>query len=435
MKRQKMTHIEVARVIHGDGSCTDRPVILSWQEDRIEGIRLPDEWRANFGDNEELLCFDDLTALPGLIDSHVHLRGLPITTLYPEFKGTRFETKVEKTALDMTIPEGLHLLAGVRNARTALSAGITTVRDCGAMGDMPFLLKQGIGIGLVDGPRTLISGPIITMTGGHGYYSGGEADGPHETRKLTRHLMKKGVDFIKIAGTGGLASATTNPGHRGFSVAEMQAIVEEAHRGGLKVTAHVLASSGVAPVLEAGLDMIEHCWFLEPDGSTNYDPDLVDRMVDAHVVCCPTPATEYRLAEMIRKKMDEGTATREEVELAAWSEAVVDKNIQNVMRMVEQGVTIIHGTDAGVSYIPFDDYALGLELLVNEGGMNPRDAIVSATGEAAKAHGIEAGLLKPGRLADICLVAGNPHDDISALREVRRVYRDGVLAFATSSSE
>ena len=150
----------------------------------------------------------------------------------------------------------------------------------------------------------LIAGPIITMTGGHGYYSGGEADGPDETRKLPRQLIKKGVDFIKVAATGGLASATTNPGQRGYSAEEMRAIVEEAHRCGLKVSTHILAREGTLTSLEAGIDIFEHCWFLETDRSTNYDEELVQRMAEQGVVCCPTHATEYRLAEMIRFKMD-----------------------------------------------------------------------------------------------------------------------------------
>jgi imidazolonepropionase-like amidohydrolase len=424
--------VKVKEVIDGTGKEAFGPAVITVGHGKIESVQLASAWEKDRSDgivDPSIPCIDcsNWTALPGFFDCHVHMRGIPVHDVFPELKGGTFDTMVQTHPFARTIPEGILLLAAVRNGSRALSAGITTIRDCGSRGDVMYSYRQGVKLGIVQGPRVLMSGPMVSVTGGHGASGEGEADGPDETRKITRQLIKKGVDFIKVAATGGLASKT-NPGQLGFSVPELQAITDEAHRCGLMVAAHILGRTGIITSLEGNIDSFEHVWFLEPDRTVNFQPDLVHRMVDKGVVCCPTPATEYRLVEIIQRKVDAGKATDSEVQTMKWSDEQVKRNVEIVMFMHEAGLKLINGTDAGVPYIPFDDYALPLELLV-EAGLPPMEAIKQATSNPAEVLGVNAGTLVPGKIADICLLEGNPLEGFSAMRKVRRVIKEGELVY------
>ena len=423
------TRVMVGTVIPGTGADPWGPAILTFEGGLLTAVEAaPPDPELPDG----VLDRRSLTAIPGLIDCHTHFISIPIYEAYPELRGTAFETAVQKSRLAPGIPDGLLMAAGVRNALQALRAGVTTARDCGGPGDLPFVLKDAIATGLIPGPRLLVSGPIITRTGGHGHAMGGEADGAVGCRALTRRVMRQGADFIKIALTGGLATAGTNPGHVAFWPEELQAIVDEAHREGRHVAAHILGRDGIQPALEAGVDSLEHVWFMRPDGTTAFDERLLEAMAERGAVCCPTPATEVRLAQRIRRRIEAGVASPEEVRVGAWSEQRVEDNLQIVLRMHEAGIRLLNGTDAGVPYIPFDDYALPLELLV-AAGMSPRDAIATATREPAAFLGINAGTLEPGKLADVVLIEGDPYRDVSCLRNVREVWKEGRCVYAHGS--
>jgi len=256
-----------------------------------------------------------------------------------------------------------------------------------------------------------------------------------EVRKATRLLVKKGVDFIKIAATGGLATPTTNPGRASYTTRELQEIVREAHNLGVHVAAHILATEGTRRCLEAGVDTFEHNWFIEPDGQTRFDEDLVKRMADDGVVCSPTPGTSALRLRRIEARIAAGTASDREVVTAKWCRKRLKTNAELVGRMWELGVRIINGSDgSGGRTIAIDEYPASLELLV-EGGMSPLDAIIASTSQPADVLGINAGILEPGRLADICLIDGNPLGDISDTWNIRRVYRSGLLVYDRSTEE
>ncbi len=421
------TNLRVGALIDGTGAQRKGPSVIGFTGDRLETVIPAAEW-GEPAPGDRVIDATHLTAVPGLIDCHVHFQGIPVTRIYPELADSVFETMVEHSDVELGMSDGIRLMAGVANARCALGAGITTARDCGGWGEVPFWLRHGVGLGIVPGPRILISGPIVTVTGGHGYFGGGEVDGADEARKMTRSLIKRNVDFIKVAATGGLATAATNPGHRGLSREELSAIVEEAHRTGRKVAAHILGVDGMEPALDAGVDVFEHVWFMKPDRSMDYREELLLRMRDAGVQCSPTPATEYRLVELIDERAERGIATEAEIAVGKWSAERVQRNLEIVLRMKELGILIGHGTDAGVSYIPFDDYALGLELLV-AAGMSPMDALLAATRDAAQIVDVDAGTLEPGKLADIALVRGNPDEDISRLRAVEMTIAGGQVLY------
>jgi len=428
----RVTWFKANKVIDGAPDGVHGPSVIAVRDGTIEGVWPVAQWDGAAARCAEtpsrMIDCSRLTALPGLVDAHVHITSVSFEDVFPRLPGADIESFGKTGYLDH-ISDEMVLLAAVRNAAELLRAGVTTVRDCGARGETPFALREGIARGWIKGPRLLISGPPITQTGGHGYFFGGEADGPEGTRKLARTLIKKGVDFLKVMATGGLATPTTNPGRASYSAPELRAVVEEAHKADLKVAAHILATEGIMTALEAGIDTFEHVWFIEPDRSSRFNPDLVKRMVDQDVVCSPTiAAAEVGRLTALKEKVRRGVATAAEAELAAWIERQLRHNLEHLIQMHEMGLRIINGTDAMGGYIPFDDYAVTLEMMV-KGGLSALDAILMSTREPAKVLGVNAGVLQPGYLADIIFVDGDPLNDISSIRRVRKVFREGELLY------
>ena len=427
-----ITYLKANKVIDGTPGGIHGPSVIGVRNGVIDGVWPVAQWDTTIGQNEEartrVLDCSRWTAMPGLVDSHVHVTSVSFEDVFPDMPGADIASFGKSGYMDH-ITDEMVLLAAVRNAAQLLKAVVTTARDCGARGETSFALREGIARGWINGPRLLISGPPITQTGGHGYFFGGEADGPEGTRKLARTLIKKGADFLKVMATGGLATPTTNPGRASYSVPELRAVVEEAHKADLKVAAHILATEGIMTALEAGIDTFEHVWFIEPDKSSRFDPDLAKRMVDQGVVCSPTiAAAEVGRLAALKQKMREGDASAEERDLATWIERQLRQNVEHLIRMHEMGLRIINGTDAMGGYIPFDDYAITLEMMV-KGGLSALDAILMSTREPAEALGVNAGALQPGYLADIIFVDGDPLNDISSIRRVRSVFKEGGLVY------
>src|SRR5262249_34557769 len=166
------------------------------------------------------------------------------------------------------------LLQAARNARTLLHSGVTTLRENGAKGRVAFSLREGIRRRLAPGPRMVICGRPITITGGHIWYFGFAAHGADAVRAEVRKLLKEGADYIKIVATGG-STRTSDPNRASYTVAELAAMTDEAHRHGTLTAAHCTAAAGVQNCLDAGVGMIIHCVFSEADRSYRYRPALV----------------------------------------------------------------------------------------------------------------------------------------------------------------
>jgi len=192
------------------------------------------------------------TVLPGLIDAHTHITFDP--------------GQVGYSGLGVSIPR--EALVGAKNARITLEAGFTTVRNVGARGFSDVALRDAINAGDVPGPRMLVSGPALSITGGHcdnnllpfEYHasSEGAADGIEAVQHKVREIIKYGADVIKICATGGVMSKGDDPNTSQFTLEEMKAIVAEAHRLGRKVAAHAHGAQGVSWASEAGVDSVEH---------------------------------------------------------------------------------------------------------------------------------------------------------------------------------
>jgi len=358
--------------------------------------------------NAEVIDLGDRTLLPGLIDCHAH----PVMPYFPDDPAQVF-----------TWPDEVKLLAATRGLDRALRSGVTTLRDCGAPHSTAFRLREALDLGLVQGPRLILAGRMVCPTGGHGYPHGGEADGPHGVRKVVRELFKEGADFVKVTATGGGTARTLR--HRAtFTVKELAAAAEEAELRETYATAHVHGIEGMQRCLDAGIQMLEHATFVGMDGREHFDHDLALRIRDQDVTVVPTLQVHGRWIQERKDRLAELSAA----DKAFWPHRSdsFERRLELVAQLHELGVRLLMGSDSGWRTGPIDDLAFGLELHV-QAGISPMEAIVSATGLAAKTLGVGGvtGTLQAGKEADVIAVDGDPLADIKAMARVHMVMRAG----------
>ena len=328
--------------------------------------------------------FAGSTILPGLIESHAHLS-------YDGREGTK------RRSFARSAPNLVGVM--IASGRELLSAGVTTVRDLGARDNLSVEVRDLVDEGVVRGPRMLVAGAQITTTGGHTWQNHARADSPDELRKLVRTQHKAGVDLIKVNATGGFMTARSAPWFAQFSLEEMSAIVEEAHRLGKKVAAHAHGVEGIERAVAAGVDTIEHCTFVVEGSQIVPDLSIIDEIVAHGIHVCATAT--WNLPAMMRDNPD----------------------FQPPVRLMhERGVKLIAGNDAGIDGVPHRNYVGGLETSVILGVPTER-VLIGATSLAAEALGLAGvtGELVTGASADLIVANGEPLTDISALRDLRFV--------------
>jgi imidazolonepropionase-like amidohydrolase len=400
-------------LIDGDGSviCRDGAVLIDGTKIVAAG---PATSVQPLTEPIERLEFPGGTILPGLIDCHAHLTF---------GTGNRsYEAVMSEDSDDVMVARG------VRNCQIHLSAGVTSIRDCGARNETAISLRLAVSRGSFEGPRLQVSGPPITPTRGHFWFCNGEADGVTGVRQRARALLEQGVDLLKIMASGG-ATQGTDPAGAAYSVNELAAVVEEAHRAGKQVVAHCLSAVSVVNALEAGVDSLEHINFIQPDGSRRMDEPVVQEIVDRQVFVSPTIQTGYRRLQKLKLH-----ATRSPAETAQMRDLdyKLETKLGFVDRLHKAGARIVAATDA---IEEFGDFALGLELLT-QAGMSPLEAIRAATGDAAKALGIDdkIGTLRATKEADLLVVDGDPAIDIRRLGRPLLVVRAGAVAFRAATT-
>jgi imidazolonepropionase-like amidohydrolase len=358
----------------------------------------------------EILDCTGCTLMPGLIDAHVHL-NLP-------GDGSTLEEVVRET-------DGVLTATATFASARALAAGITTVRDVGAARRTVFDVRRAQAMGHGNGARILACGQPLTITGGHTWYLGGEADGEDALRRKVREMAKLGADFIKVMASGG-GTVGTKSWLSAYRPDELAAITGEAHRLGLKVAMHCLCATSTDDAIAAGADHIEHAGFIaDASGRQEYDPATAERLARSGIPVSGTLAVAGT-AVAAMERLEHRTAA-EQAFLDRWR-STLDVNLDQFRRMVDAGVRFVAGTDAGWRFTAIE--ALPLEVqLMRQGGMPILAALASATGESARALGIgnTVGTLKPGMLADVIAVAGNPVDDLQRLTDVRMVMQGGIL--------
>lgn len=346
------------------------------------------------------------TALPGLIDAHVHVTMPP--TIDP------LATMTAESDDDLVV-------RGVTAAERMVRAGVTTAYDCGARGTTSYRIRDAIARGLAVGPRLMVSGRAITQTGGHCHFFGGEADGVDGVRAAVRKMLdEEGADGIKIMATGGGLTRGTDSRFASYSVEELAAAADEAHRFGKRITSHAHGVPGIRNASEAGIDSIQHCTMLGPDWTWTFDEDVARGMAERGTRAVPTMSAGTRAElefgiDIMTLQPNPGAMVRADYRA-------------NARRLMDAGVTVVPGTDVGINLTDFGEELLfELEAYVDI-GVAPGDVIRMATGGAARNLGIESetGALVAGLAADLLVVDGQPDRDIAALRRSRLVLRAGV---------
>jgi imidazolonepropionase-like amidohydrolase len=353
----------------------------------------------------KIIELPNATVLPGMIDVHTHL------TMDPQDHGLQ--------SLTLSVPR--QALKGAKNARTTLLAGFTTVRNVGAYGYSDVALRDAINAGDVLGPRMLVSGPALGITGGHcdnnllpAKYqatSDGVADGVAAVQHKVREVIKYGADLIKVCATGGVMSKGDDPQHSQYTMEELKAIVADAHRLGRRVAAHAHGAEGIRWASEAGVDSIEHGSYLDEAG--------IAEMKQHGTYLVPTLALEDWLLENMEK-----------IHLPEYAQqkarTIFPIAQKNMARAFASGVKVAMGTDVAV--FPHGLNARELAVYVRL-GMTPLDAIRTTTVSAADLLGWSdrVGSLDPGKYADLVAVDGDPLQDITTLQRVKFVMKGGTV--------
>jgi imidazolonepropionase-like amidohydrolase len=375
-----------------------------WIEgDRIKAIGKSADIEKQLPAGTKVIDLSKSTVLPGLIDCHTHLTGSPY----------------------LLGPIGMHTsyprdaLIGARNARVTLEAGFTTVRNVGAGGYADMALRDAILAGDVPGPRMLVSGPALSITGGHGdenflapqYHAVGDgvADGVPAVMAKTRENIKFGADLIKFMATGGVLSEGDNPSMAQYSPEEMKAIIDTAHGLGRKVAAHAHGAAGIKYAVLAGVDSIEH-------GSYINDEDI--QLMKQHgTYLVPT----IWLSDWLMENYQKLGLTPNVVEKM---KTVMPIARQNIAHALQSGVKVAFGTDAAVypHGLNAHEFAVMVRL-----GLAPLASIQAATVNAADLLGWSdrVGTLEAGKFADLIAVDGDPLADVRALETVRFVMKGG----------
>ena len=370
----------------------------------IEGDKIASVGSGSAPAGANVINLPNATLLPGLIDAHTHLTG------DPNFGYQELAISIPKEAL-----------IGAKNARITLEAGFTTVRNVGAAGYTDVALRDAINEGMVPGPRMMVSGPPLSITGGHcdqnllpyEYHAkaDGTADGVEQVQQKVREIIKYGADVIKICATGGVLSKGDDPRASQYTLEEMKAIVADAHRLGRKVAAHAHGTQGIIWATEAGVDSIEHGTYIDDEG--------IKVMKEHGTYLVPTQylgdwmrenAAKIGLPAMYAEKM----------------KAVTSVSRQNLRHAFESGVKVAFGTDAAVypHGLNAHEFAVYVQM-----GLTPLQAIQTATVNAADLLGWSdrIGTLEPGKFADIVAVDGDPTRDVTLLQHPVFVMKGGTV--------
>lgn len=400
--------IHAGRLIDGRNA-EPRSQVTIWVENN-KIVRI-EEGFAKPGEGDRLISLADRTVLPGLMDMHTHLISQHSKDAYTE----RFFMEQADYALRSTV-----------YARATLMAGFTTVRELGDNGVNSVALRNAIEKGWVVGPRIYTAGKSLATTGGHadptnslrGDYRRdagpveGVINGPDDARKAVRQRYKDGANLIKLTATGGVLSLAASGQNPQFTDAELQAVVETAKDYDMTIAVHAHGTEGIKRAVLAGVTSIEHGTFMTDE--------VISLMKEKGTYWVPTNMA----GEWVAKKAEEPGYFPEIVRPKA--AAIGPQMRATFAKGYAAGLKIAFGTDSGVS--PHGENAHEFELMV-EGGMPPMRAIQSATAVAAQLLKIDdrLGTIEPGKLADIVAVNGNPLEDISAMRKVEFVMKDGTV--------
>jgi len=401
-------------VIDGSDGASKSGIGVLVQDGLIKGVGEVEAQRKDCPHDTVDVDLPGATLCPGLIDGHTHLSLAGDGRSYDEMFSETDEMMV---------------MTGAMNMMKHLRAGITTIREHGARNRVGFALKEGLQRGYIPGPRMQVSGRPITCTGGHFWVCNEEADGEEEIRKSVRRLIHEGADYIKIMASGG-GTRGTIPGRASYTTEELHAAVHEAHHFDRPTAAHCRASESMKRAVKAGIDLMEHAEFLDPDNEMRFDPEIAAMMEESRIWISPTLQawTKYPQIVELRNQQDLGTLSHNGERELDRLEKRAEVRLDVMRKLLEYDVKerVLPGTDSGVGMLAFGHLDYDLELLV-EVGFSPADALVSATRISAEAIGMgdTIGTVERGKVADLVAFNGDPSKDIYAARYVCAVFQGG----------
>lgn len=386
-------------IIVGDGRVLENALVV------IEGEKIIKVSKAskNSSKNTKIISFKGCTLIPGLIDCHTHIC---------------LDSSIDPfiTSKQDSLP--IRVLKAEQNARKTLFSGVTTIRDMGGVDRVDLEIRNAINSGLILGPRILTSGNLICVTGGHGWLIGREIDGVDDMVKGVREQIKYGADILKFIVTGGVMESASNPNALEMNEQELEAGIREAHKFGKKTAAHAKAAKGIEFALRAGIDSIEH--------GTILTEEAISLMLEKNVPVIFTLSALYNIENRGEK--------------AGLSKSLINKALsykarrqESILMAQKAGVITAMGTDAGTPLNQHGDNPNELVRLV-EVGYSPLQALMFATGIAAKVLGIESqlGTIEEGKIADLIVLEGDPLQDIglfSNKNSLRLIMKNGQLVF------
>ena len=402
----KVSVLKAARLFDGSSGSiiANGVVIVEGTKIKAVGSGLPEPAGAT------LIDLGDATLLPGFIDAHVHLSG--------ELGDNWYEATLD----DMRRTVAEQAIRATDYARKTLMAGFTTVRNLGASDYVDIGLRNSINAGILPGPRMLVSGYPLGARGGHCDVTGfpynffgrepgiaeGIASGPDQFRDAVRIQFKYGADLIKVCATGGVLSLADSVDAPQGTQAEMDALVDEAHRLGKRTAAHAHGAAGAKVAIRAGIDSIEHGSFL--------DDEALRMMKERGTYFVPTAMAAEYSGRRARKFPPE---------IQVKAKAAAESHSNALRTAIRAGVKIAFGTDSAVS--PHGLNAEEFSLLVKH-GMTSAAALQTIPATAALL-GLEKtiGTLEAGKEADVVAVPGDPLADIHATEDVRFVMKGGTI--------
>jgi imidazolonepropionase-like amidohydrolase len=386
-----------ARLFDGTGAAAREAAAVLLEHGRIARVRAASDPAP---DGARTIDLAGKTLLPGLTDAHVHVNG----------------RKPERAEGAEEILEGTphHFLQA--DLREYLRRGVTTLRDVGSQGMQPQEARQAMRYGAFRGPRLLTCAKIISATAPGGRFYGTmyrEADGPDDVRKAVREQVRMGADFVKVMTTGARSNELEDPEPTQLTDVEFAALVDEAHRLGVRVAAHVEGLPGAEAAIAHGMDTIEHGIYL------NQRPDLLERMERNGQFLVPTISGYYWMAGFGGDVIDPAGAEPDPelapmlVELARYN---LEQGAASMRAARDTGVEIALGTDGGETSVEL--------LRMIHHGLGVREALVAATSTGAEALGIDehVGTVEPGKLADLVVVDGDPLAEPEVLRDPDRIW-------------